>query len=332
MDPQAMPTFAPTAPPLSAQKPTMAAMPSSPASFAAPWAATREKLQSTNPGMDCRSCSRSGGISDASTLPMHPPSGMGFAHHLLLLLTTLVQPRERRALQQGRMATDEVRKDRAPLPKLVIKGSDTTTLTRTINEWIQKTTISLNTRSQSAATFWAQVVGMARQRHNWWLSLSPDQRAMHIGLPATGQTIPLQLPILEATTRAELLSNVLQERVGNTSMQKGATTVLWPPLVSSDNAFATEDQSEVAQIFRTTQVKNNCTDETLLQTMGMLETNLLLGLRRMMRRGERKDRLITPRTQQRANLPRRGKQRRAKEQEKERMRHQETKNQFAQTT
>ena len=41
-------------------------------------------------------------------------------------------------------------------------------------------------------------------------------------------------------------------------------------LVSSDNAFATE----VAQLFRTTQAKNNCTDQTLLQTMGMLEIEL----------------------------------------------------------
>ena len=40
--------------------------------------------------------------------------------------------------QQGRMTNDEVRKDRSPLPKLVIKGGDATTLTRVINEWIQK--------------------------------------------------------------------------------------------------------------------------------------------------------------------------------------------------
>ena len=64
------------------------------------------------------------------------------------------------------------------------------------------------------------------QRHKWWLSLSPDQRAMHIGLPTTGQTVPLQLPLLEATMRAELLNNVLPERVETTAMQKGATTVL----------------------------------------------------------------------------------------------------------
>ena len=347
MDAQAVPTFAPTTPP-SGHKPTQPSMPSAPSSpFAGPWAATREKLQSQNPCMDYNSCPGSGGISDASTLPMHPPPGMGFsppstpfAYACPAMGTTSSSPQI--GTQQGRIATDEVRKDRSPLPKLVIKGGDATTLTRVINEWIQKTTISLNTWSQSAATFWAQVVGMARQRHNWWLSLSPDQRAMHIGLPTTGQTIPLQLPLLEATMRAELLNNVLPERVQTTSMQKGATTVLdllfitfqtylpsepsarveglttveaplrasknfqealttlrsWrqqvitvvndlggnpeplkllsslrtliSSLVSSDNAFATE----VAQIFRTTQVKNNCTDQTLLQTMGMLEIEL----------------------------------------------------------
>ena len=349
MDPQALPTFAPTAPP-SVPKHIPTAMTSAPPSpFAGPWAATREKLQSSNPVMDYHSCPGSGGISDASTLPMHPPPGMGYATPMPSTPFAYACPAmgttgssQQIGAPQGRMTSDEVRKDRSPLPKLVIKGGDATTLTRVINEWIQKTTISLNTWSQSAATFWAQVVGMARQRHNWWLSLSPDQRAMHIGLPTTGQTIPLQLPILEATMRAELLNNVLPERVQTTSMQKGATTVLdllfitfqtylpsepsarveglttveaplrasknfqealttlrsWrqqvitvvndlggnpeplkllsslttliSSLVSSDNAFATE----VAQIFRTTQVKNNCTDQILLQTMGMLEIEL----------------------------------------------------------
>ena len=350
MDSQAVPTFAaPTTPP-SAHKHTATAMTSAPPSpFAGPWAATREKLQSSNPVMDYHSCPGSGGISDASTLPMHPPPGMGYATPMPSTPFAYACPAmgttgssQQIGAPQGRMTGDEVRKDRSPLPKLVIKGGDATTLTRVINEWIQKTTISLNTWSQSAATFWAQVVGMARQRHNWRLSLSPDQRAMHIGLPTTGQTIPLQLPILEATMRAELLNNVLPERVQTTSMQKGATTVLdllfitfqtylpsepsarveglttveaplrasknfqealttlrswrqqvttvvndlggnpeplkllsslWTlisSLVSSGNAFATE----VAQIFRTTQGKNNCTDQTLLQTMGMLEIEL----------------------------------------------------------
>ena len=58
------------------------------------------------------------------------------------------------------------------------------------------------------------------------IAFSPDQRAMHSGLLTTGHTIPLHLPILEATMRTELLNNVLPERVQTTSMQKGATTVL----------------------------------------------------------------------------------------------------------
>ena len=97
MDAQAVPTFAPTTPP-SGHKPTQPAMPSAPSSpFAGPWAATREKLQSQNPCMDYNSCPGSGGISDASTLPMHPPPGMGFSPPLLLS-PTLVQPWELRAL------------------------------------------------------------------------------------------------------------------------------------------------------------------------------------------------------------------------------------------
>ena len=153
-----------------------------------------------------------------------PTPSTPFAYACPAMGTTSSSPQI--GAQQGRITNDEVRKDRSPLPKLVIIGGDATILTRVINEWSQKTTISLNTWSQSAATFWAQVVGMAGQRHNWWLSLSPDQRAMHTGLPTTGQTIPLQLPILEATMRAELLNNVLPERVQTASMENGATTVL----------------------------------------------------------------------------------------------------------
>ena len=67
---------------------------------------------------------------------------------------------------------------------------------------------------------------MARQQHNWWLSLSPAQRATHIGLPTAGQPIPLQLPILEATMRAELVNGVLRDRVTSIPMLKGATTIL----------------------------------------------------------------------------------------------------------
>ena len=200
MEPQAMPTFASTTPP-SAHKHPPLAVPSAPSPFAGPWAATRENLQSSNLVMDYHSCPGSGGISDVSTLPMYPPPGMGpstpFAYTCPAMGTTSSSPQI--GAQQARITNDEVRKDRSPLPKFVIK---------------------------SATTFWAQVVRMARQRHNWWLFLSPNQRAMHIGLPTTGQTIPLQLPILEETMRAELLNNVLPERVQTTSMKKGAATAL----------------------------------------------------------------------------------------------------------
>ena len=49
---------------------------------------------------------------------------------------------------------------------------------------------------------------------------------MHIGLPTTGQTIPLQLPLLEAPITTELLNNVLPERVTSVAMRKGATIIL----------------------------------------------------------------------------------------------------------
>ena len=40
------------------------------------------------------------------------------------------------------------------------------------------------------------------------------------------QSIPLQLPILEATVRAELLNFALPERVVRTTMQMGTSTIL----------------------------------------------------------------------------------------------------------
>ena len=122
MDPQAVPTFAaPTTPP-SAHKhtpPTMTSAPPSP--FAGPWAATREKLQSSNPVMDYHSCPGSGGISDASTLPMHPPPGMGYATPMPSTPVAYACPAMRTTgssqqvgAQQGRITSDEVRKDRSP--------------------------------------------------------------------------------------------------------------------------------------------------------------------------------------------------------------------------
>ena len=95
--------------------------------------------------MDYHSCPGSGGISDASTLPMHPPPGMGYATPMPSTPFAYACPAmgttsssQQIGAPQGRITSDEVRKDRSPLPKLVIKGGDATTLTRVINEWIQK--------------------------------------------------------------------------------------------------------------------------------------------------------------------------------------------------
>ena len=118
-----------------------------------------------------------------------------------------------------------VSKNKSPLPKLNIKGGDPTTLTRVINEWIQKTSIALNTWSLEASNFWTQSVNSARQQHNWWLSLAPQDRATHIGLPTSFQALPTQVPVLEATMRAELINSVLPEKVTSMAMQKGALKV-----------------------------------------------------------------------------------------------------------
>ena len=237
---------------------------------------------------------------------------------------------------------EPISRNKSSLPKLQVKGGDATTITRTINEWVQKTAIALNTWSLQASTFWHQAVTAARAQHNWWLSLQPSDRASFIGLPTTNQTLPTQTPVVEATVRAELLNSVLPDKVTSMAMQKGALTVLdllfltfqtflpsepsarvdglnavetplraaknfnealttlrtWRQqiltvvtdlqgnpeplklfnslkvlisnLVSSDNSFATE----VSQMYRNTGIKNSCTDQALLQLMGLLEIEM----------------------------------------------------------
>ena len=235
-----------------------------------------------------------------------------------------------------------ISKNKSPLPKLSVKGGDPTTLTRIINEWIQKTAIALNTWSLEASNFWNQSVNSARQQHNWWLSLALQDRATHIGLPASFQALPTQVPVLEATMRAELNNSVLPEKVTSMAMQKGALKVhellfltfqtflpsepsarvdglntvesplkaakifaealntlgtwrqqvvtvvtdlkanpeplklfnslriLISNLTSSDNVFATE----VAQMYRSTQIKTSCTDRALMEFMNLLEIEM----------------------------------------------------------
>ena len=108
-------------------QPIPGAMPSSPTfASASSWEATRVKLQCSLPVMDYHSYPSRAGASDASTLPIHAPPGMGFAQSstpLAYACPVMGAPSSSQHIgtQQGRTTIDEVRKDRSPLPKLVVK-------------------------------------------------------------------------------------------------------------------------------------------------------------------------------------------------------------------
>ena len=91
---------------------------------------------------------------------------------------------------------------------------------------MQKTAIALNTWSIEAVNFWHLAVNAARQEHANWVALTPAGRAARIGLPNTGFTLPIQIPVLEATMRSELINSVLPERVVSAAMRKGTLTVV----------------------------------------------------------------------------------------------------------
>ena len=158
MQQSAMPTFSPTAPQqlLPPQPSTAGSAPLTPATISSPgnpWAYARERTHAPV-GADFISCPPSAGVSDASTIPMQSvgatPPGLGQAAssspaYACPAMGTPgylpMQPMQGSG-SGGRNPADEVCKDRAPIPKLVVKGGDPTTLTRVISEWIQKTTIN----------------------------------------------------------------------------------------------------------------------------------------------------------------------------------------------
>ena len=213
-----------------------------------PWTRTREAYRnaavSTTPLLDSQNIPLSAGVSEASAgLPSQQanwaagstagsvggltyPLGAGACPALGIPPPQTTTPMTPSPLTLAPAQDTTISRTRSSLPKLNIKGGDPTTVTRVINEWLQKTAIALNTWSLQASTFWNQAVQAARQQHATWLSLTPAQRASFVGLPTTGQTLPLQIPILEATMRAELLNSVLPDRVTTTAMQKGTLTVL----------------------------------------------------------------------------------------------------------
>ena len=68
--------------------------------------------------------------------------------------------------------------EKSPLPKLVIKGGDATSVTRTVHEWLQKTAMALNTWSSSAIQLWHHAVSLAKGAHLQWTLMAPNQRAL----------------------------------------------------------------------------------------------------------------------------------------------------------
>ena len=155
-----------------------------PPATAGPWSRTREVYRNaaaaSNPHVDPFSIPMSAGVSEASAGPttnqMQWASGSAagsLAGYSLAgacpavgvpppQMTTPITPAPA-ALSPAPEAA--ISKLKSSLPKLNIKGGDPTTITRVINEWLQKTAIALNTWSLQASTFWNQAVQVARQQH-----------------------------------------------------------------------------------------------------------------------------------------------------------------------
>ena len=116
----------------------------------------------------------------------------------------------------GRTHQDEVRKDRSPIPNCDQRRG--LYLLDTPDEWVDPKDHHCAEHLVSGCSVLLGPGCLARQQHNWWLSLSAAERATHLGLPTTGQTIPLQFPPLKATMQTE--------SVITSAMQKGTTTIL----------------------------------------------------------------------------------------------------------
>ena len=195
-----------------------------------PWSTTRDRIQQQQlqhhpgttissgvPGSEPSLGPLSGGAS-AGVPSISPTSVTGMAY----LAVAVAQPH---LVSPTEMPKDDFKREKLSLPKLSIKAGDATTLTRTINEWLQKTTLALNTWSFSAVQLWHQAVNTARQAHQQWTSLAPSLRALQTGLPSMGNALPMQLSVLEATMRAELLNHSLPDKVSSLAVQKSASTV-----------------------------------------------------------------------------------------------------------
>ena len=209
------PSFTPTltSPPqgfTSHLTPSSHPVPATPANLRGPWVATRERIQQTSapaqvPSSPCLSVPSSGlpslsgacstpGVACpvlASPTPVPTPATpyQGLPH---LQMPLQPPPQQPTTVQQDEGKID-FKREKSALPKLQIKGGDATSITRTIHEWLQRTSLTLNTWSASAVQLWQNAVAVAKAAHQQWTSMTPSQRALQTGLPSTGHALPAQL-------------------------------------------------------------------------------------------------------------------------------------------
>ena len=242
------PSFTPTliSPPqgfTSHLTPSSHPVPATPATLRGPWAATRERLQQTvapsqmlpSPCLSVPSSSGLPSLSGACSVPgvacpvfasPTPATAPATPYQGLPHLQMPLQPplQQQSALQQDEGKID-FKREKSALPKLQIKGGDATSITRTIHEWLQRTSLTLNTWSASAVQLWHNAVAVAKAAHQQWTSMTPSHRALQTGLPSTGHALPAQLSVLEAIMRSDLCNHCLPEKIQSLAVQKGAHTV-----------------------------------------------------------------------------------------------------------
>ena len=155
-----------------------------------PWAYTRERLQQTaalppQPSQPLGGMTSSIGVPSVAAPSYGSASAAGAAYPAFASpspytpASALPQAQPfAQGFPQASPADDfSFKREKSALPKLQIKGGDTTNVTRVINEWLQKTALSLNTWSASAVQLWHHAVATARAAHQQWTHVAPSQRA-----------------------------------------------------------------------------------------------------------------------------------------------------------
>ena len=158
----------------------------SPGTLTRPWAATRERLQQTTTPtsmVDPSGLSApSSGLSSLSAVcstqgaacPVFASPSPATPHVRLHPNLQYAPPQPCLVRDEGKI---DFKREKSALPKLQIKGGGATSITRTIHEWLQRTSIALNTWSASALQLWRNAVSLAKAAHQQGTRMAPSQRA-----------------------------------------------------------------------------------------------------------------------------------------------------------